>query len=526
MRTSQKRPGPQGGCARNPVPDLLLRAMLTDDAYGAPFPTVHSGDSPLSGPSNDSHRCFFLGRVLIRHAALKKNSNLPAEDWYSRIHKVLLETADNDEHNGYFPCTASVVCCTLGQLLTEENKAALQLLKGRNREHSGRVRLDRRDKTLTRDRNGKVRKWIHKDLLWASLTGLRRQGDTEREFSTRVMEEYDNIPAEDVKMFLNNRNVFKALSVVCTDSLGSPVTNEEVARLSTSFLHNLQRSTIQVSTHEVEVFRRTLQEEKKFSDVASIFSVESMRSRATQCVALESIFRMLTYLREKQQLPVVLLAILWAVNKNIRHKLGVSFFDRFKSESFEGKVVVHPEVRAYWDDIKRLHLSWNLSFCADETQTNLHWTPLTTHFKSTHSQNRLTSTIDASTGGGGGVPATDPPRPVPVRSRIKPPLPLIFTSHLQQLPCPDVLRGTHTHTPYVCIHTHTRVHTHVGIYTGFLLNGADIQQGNGLRVARIPKDVYRRMSPQERIEIINVALYARIFLIVSGAFDALTALIF
>jgi len=58
------------------------------------------------------------------------------------------------------------------------------------------------------------------------------------------------------------------------------------------------------------------------------------------------------------------------------------------------------------------------------------------------------------------------------------------------------------------------------------LNGADIQQGNGLRVARIPKDIYRRMSQQERIEIINMALAARIFLIVSGAFDALTALIF
>jgi hypothetical protein len=34
------------------------------------------------------------------------------------------------------------------------------------------------------------------------------------------------------------------------------------------------------------------------------------------------------------------------------------------------------------------------------------------------------------------------------------------------------------------------------------------------------------MSQQERIEIINMALAARIFLIVSGAFDALTALIF
>ena len=446
-------------CARTDL-DLLLRAMLTDDAYGAPFPTAHSGESSLSGPSNDDQCRFFLARVLSRHAKLQKNSNLPDENRYSKIQKVLLATADNDENNGYFPCTTSVVSSgTLGQLSTEEIKAALQLLKGRTREHIGRVRLDRQDKTLTKDRNGKVRKWIHKGLLWASLTGLCRQGDTEREFSDRVMESYDNIPAEDVKMFLNNRLVLKALSEVCTDNLDAPVTKEEVAKSSTSFLHNLHRSTIQVSTHEVEIFR-TLQEEKKFSDVPSILSVESMRSRATQCVAVESIFRMLTYLREKQELPVVILAILWAVNKNIRHNLGVSFFDRFKSESFEGKVVVHPEVRAYWDDINRLHLSWNLSFCADERQTNLHWPPWTTHFKSTHSQYHLTSTIAASTGGGGGVPATDPPRPVPLSSRIKPPLPLIFSSHLQQLPCPDLLRGTHTHTHAICMYTHTRTSTY------------------------------------------------------------------
>lgn len=240
-------------CARTDL-DLLLRAMLTGDAYGAPFPTAHSGETSLSGPSNDLIR-FFLERVQIRHKKLEKNSNLPDENRYSKIQKVLLATADNDENDGYFPCTASVVSSgTLGQLSTEENKAALHLLKGRTSQHIGRVRLDRQDKTLTRDRNGKVRKWIHKGLLWASLTGLCRQGDTEREFSDRVMESYDNIPAEDVKMFLNNRIVFKALSEVCTDNLDAPVTKEDVAKSSTSFLHNLHRSTIQVSTHEVEIF--------------------------------------------------------------------------------------------------------------------------------------------------------------------------------------------------------------------------------------------------------------------------------
>jgi hypothetical protein len=223
---------------------------------------------------------------------------------------------------------------------------------------------------------------------------------------------------------------------VCAN-LDAPVMKEDVAKLSTNHFPNHYRSNIQVSPHEVEIFR-TLQEEKKFSDVSSILSVESM-----QFVAVDSIFCMLNYLRDKQELPVVVLANLWTVNKNIRRHIGITFFDRFKSGSFEGKIVVHPGVRAYWEDIHRLHLSWNHSFCADESQTNL----------DTHSKSH---TIAASTGGGGGVPATDPPRPVPLSSRTK--LPLNFSSHLKQLPCPDLLRGTHTHTHAICMYTHTHVY--------------------------------------------------------------------
>jgi hypothetical protein len=46
-----------------------------------------------------------------------------------------------------------------------------------------------------------------------------------------------------------------------------------------------------------------------------------------------------------------------------------------------------------------------------------------------------------------------------------------------------------------------------------------MRQGNGLRVARIPKDVYSQMSAKQRIDIINEALRARIFIILGGAFD-------
>jgi hypothetical protein len=51
------------------------------------------------------------------------------------------------------------------------------------------------------------------------------------------------------------------------------------------------------------------------------------------------------------------------------------------------------------------------------------------------------------------------------------------------------------------------------------LKEREMRQGNGLRVARIPKDVYGQMSAKERIDIINEALRARIFIILGGAFD-------
>ena len=53
----------------------------------------------------------------------------------------------------------------------------------------------------------------------------------------------------------------------------------------------------------------------------------------------------------------------------------------------------------------------------------------------------------------------------------------------------------------------------------FLLKEQEMRQGNGLRVARIPKDVYSQMSAKQRIDIINEALRARIFIILGGAFD-------
>jgi hypothetical protein len=46
-----------------------------------------------------------------------------------------------------------------------------------------------------------------------------------------------------------------------------------------------------------------------------------------------------------------------------------------------------------------------------------------------------------------------------------------------------------------------------------------MRQENGLRVERIPKDVYSQMSAKQRIDIINEALRARIFIILGGVFD-------
>ena len=46
-----------------------------------------------------------------------------------------------------------------------------------------------------------------------------------------------------------------------------------------------------------------------------------------------------------------------------------------------------------------------------------------------------------------------------------------------------------------------------------------MRQENGLRVERIPKDVYSQMSAKQRIDIINEALLARIFIILGGVFD-------
>ena len=75
-----------------------------------------------------------------------------------------------------------------------------------------------------------------------------------------------------------------------------------------------------------------------------------------------------------------------------------------------------------------------------------------------------------------------------------PRMPMRFSLHEKQLPCPDNLME-------------------------FLLHENVMPQGNGLRVARIPRHRYHDMESSQRQQLLDQALRARIFIVIGGAFE-------